>query len=215
MIYASQLFQSLPANGLFEDHFFLEQPVHQWVSQIRPALMQFFKQCPVDQRIFSSIPPGITLLGDVFIGKNVTLPPWGYIEGPTYIADGCQLRPNVYIRGQVIVGEGCILGNACEFKNALLLDHVQAPHFNYVGDSILGSHAHLGAGCILSNLRFDRQTVRMQALSGKKWDTGLQKLGGLLGDYAEAGCNAVLQPGACLFPNAKVFPCEAFRGTRA
>lgn len=215
MIYASQLFQSLPANGLFGDHFSLEQLVHQWVSQIRPALIQFFEQCPKDQRIFSPIPSGITLIGDVFIGKNVVLPPWGYIEGPTYIADGCQLRPNVYIRGQVIVGEGCVLGNACEFKNALLLDYVQAPHFNYVGDSILGSHAHLGAGCILSNLRFDRQTVRMQTLSGEKWDTGFKKLGSIFGDHAEAGCNAVLQPGACLFPRAKVFPCEAFRGTRA
>ena len=174
----------------------------------------FFKKTSKDARIFSEVPAQLYLKGDVYIGKNVSLPPYGYIEGPAYIGDNCVLRPSVYIRGNVIAWSDCVLGNSCEFKNALLLDHVQVPHFNYVGDSILGSHAHLGAGCILSNLRFDRQPVRMKDIDGQRFETGLKKLGGLLGDYAEAGCNAVLQPGACLFPNTKVFPCEAFGGTR-
>lgn len=214
MIFAKQLFQELPHNWIFSEYFSLEAPVFEWVRNISFALSDFFKKTHHDSRIFSEIPPQLYLNGDIYMGKNVCLPPYGYIEGPAYIGDNCELRPGVYIRGNFIAGTNCVLGNSCEFKNALLLDHVQVPHFNYVGDSILGSHAHLGAGCILSNLRFDRKPVCMRDATGIKFETGLKKLGGLLGDYAEAGCNAVLQPGTCLFPKTKVFPCEAFGGTR-
>ena len=214
MIFAEQLFRELPEGWIFGEYLSLELPIFEWVRNISIALNDFFKKTSKDARIFSEVPAQLYLKGDVYIGKNVSLPPYGYIEGPAYIGDNCVLRPSVYIRGNVIAWSDCVLGNSCEFKNALLLDHVQVPHFNYVGDSILGSHAHLGAGCILSNLRFDRQSVRMKDIDGKRFETGLKKLGGLLGDYAEAGCNAVLQPGACLFPNTKVFPCEAFGGTR-
>ncbi len=214
MIYPNQLFKNIPASWIFRDNFSLEIPVHEWLPKINTALTIFFSQYSPKQRIFSEIPPQVFIKGDVYIGKNVSLPPFGYIEGPTYIDDHCVLRPGVYIRGNVIVGSHCTLGNSCEFKNSLLLDHVQVPHFNYVGDSILGSYSHLGAGCILSNLRFDRQPVNMRTISGEKYNTGLKKLGAILGDYAEAGCNAVLQPGTCLFPNQKVYPCESFSGTR-
>lgn len=214
MIFARQLFRELPDTWIFGEYLSLELPVFEWVRNISFALLDFFKKPPQFSRIFSDIPPHFYIKGDVYIGENVDLPPYGYIEGPAYIGANCTLRPGVYIRGNFIAWQNCILGNSCEFKNALLLDHVQVPHFNYVGDSILGSHAHLGAGCILSNLRFDRQPVRMKDVTGQSFETGLKKLGGLLGDYAEAGCNAVLQPGACLFPGTKVFPCEAFGGTR-
>lgn len=214
MIYASQLFLEIENSWIFKNDFNLEFPVYEWLPGIAVALKKFFEKQPKDQCVFSEIPPQLYINGDVYIGKNVQLPPFGYIEGPAYIGEGCVLRPGVYIRGNVIAGTGCVLGNSCEFKNSLLLDHVQVPHFNYVGDSILGSHAHLGAGCILSNLRFDRQPVCMRDTAGIKFPTGLKKLGGILGDYAEAGCNSVLQPGACLLPHTKIFPCESFNGTR-
>ena len=213
-IRVSQLFQSLPEHWSFKEFFSWEQPIHTWLPLIAEALRQFFAECKPSQRIRSKLPPNLSVTGDVYIGRNVFLPPFGTVEGPAYIDDDCILRQNVYIRGNVIVGRGCILGNSCEFKNSLLLEHVQAPHFNYVGDSILGNGSHLGAGCILSNLRLDQQCVCMQTPTGEYIPTGLRKLGAVLGDGAQAGCNSVLQPGSCLFPNAVVYPCESFNGTR-
>ena len=214
MIYAHQLFQSVPHDWPFAKFFSLTQPVHEWIPVIAQALHSFFNACPLDQRIHSTIPQRLVVQGDVYIGERVLLPQAGTLIGPLYIGDECELRPNIYLRGNVIVGKQCVLGHACELKNTLLLDHAQVSHRNYVGDSILGTGAHLGAGCVLSNLRFDGQEVWMHAPDGQKFPTGLKKLGGIMGDYAEAGCNSVLCPGACLFPHAKVFPCESFRGTR-
>ena len=213
-IRASQLFLAPPEHWSFKDIFSLKQPIHTWIPLIEEALRQFFAKCESSQRIHSELPPHLTVNGDVYIGRNVSLPPFGTIEGPAYIGDECILRSGVYIRGNVIVGRGCVLGNSCEFKNSLLLEHVQVPHFNYVGDSILGNGAHLGAGCILSNLRLDQKPVCMQTPIGELIPTGLKKLGAILGDGAQAGCNSVLQPGSCLFPNAVVYPCESFKGTR-
>ena len=213
-IRASQLFQGLPEHWAFKEVFSLEQPIHTWLPLIAEALRQFFAKCEPSQRIRSKLPPHLSVTGDVYIGRNVSLPSFGTIEGPACIDDECILRPSVYVRGNVIVGRGCVLGNSCEFKNSLLLEHVQVPHFNYVGDSILGNGAHLGAGCILSNLRLDQQCVCMRTPTGEKIPTGLKKLGAILGDGAQAGCNSVLQPGSCLFPNAVVYPCESFKGTR-
>lgn len=214
MIHASQLFNEIKKDWIFSNFFDLKQPIYKWLPNIALALKAFFEKTPLEKRIFSPIPKNFTIEGDVFIGENVKLPSFGTLQGPAYIAKNCELRPSIYIRGSVIVGENCILGNSCEFKNALLLDRVQVPHFNYVGDSILGTGAHLGAGAILSNLRFDRQPIFMRDINNDPFQTGLKKLGAILGDYAEVGCNAVLQPGSCLFPQTKVFPCEAFKGTR-
>ena len=213
-IHASQLFQGLPKHWAFKEAFSFEQPIHTWLPLIAEALRRFFAECEPSQRIRSKLPPHLSVTGDVYIGRNVSLPPFGTIEGPAYIDDACILRPSVYVRGNVIVGRGCVLGNSCEFKNSLLLEHVQAPHFNYVGDSILGNGAHLGAGCILSNFRLDQKPVCMQTPTGELIPTGLRKLGAVLGDGAQTGCNSVLQPGSCLFPNAVVYPCESFKGTR-
>ena len=214
MIHASQLFNEIKDNWIFNDFFDLKQPVYEWLPNIQLALKAFFAKTPLENRIYSPIPQNFIIEGDVFIGENVRLPALGTIQGPAYIGNHCELRPGVYIRGNVIIEESCVLGNSCEFKNALLLDRVQVPHFNYVGDSILGTGAHLGAGAILSNLRFDRQPISMRDINNDPFPTGLKKLGAILGDYAEVGCNAVLQPGSCLFPQTKVFPCEAFKGTR-
>jgi bifunctional N-acetylglucosamine-1-phosphate-uridyltransferase/glucosamine-1-phosphate-acetyltransferase GlmU-like protein len=133
------------------------------------------------------------------------LPPGAQAEGWVYV------HPSVKIRGNVIVGEGCVLGNSCEFKNCLLMDSVQVPHFNYVGDSILGNGVHLGAGAILSNFRLDQQPIVLH-LPDLTVETGLRKFGAILGDRAEVGCNAVLQPGTLLGPRALVMPAMAFGG---
>jgi NDP-sugar pyrophosphorylase family protein len=115
------------------------------------------------------------------------------------------------VRGNVIVGEGCVLGNACEYKNCLLMDGVATPHYNYVGDSILGNRAHLGAGVICSNYRLDHREVLVRE-GETLHQTGLRKFGAILGDAAEVGCNAVLNPGTLLGPRALVMPSMAFGG---
>ena len=157
------------------------------------------------------IPPGVHLEGRVWLHPSVKLPAYATIIGPAWIGARTEIRPGAFIRGNVITGEGCVLGNASEFKNCLLLDGVQAPHFNYVGDSILGNGAHLGAGAICSNLRLDQGEVTVK-LADRTVKTGLRKFGAVLGDKAEVGCNAVLNPGTLLGPRALVMPCMAFGG---
>ena len=157
------------------------------------------------------IPPGVQIEGKVWLHPSVKLPAYAVIQGPAYIGANTQIRPGAYLRGNVITGENCVLGNSCEYKNCLLLDGVQTPHFNYVGDSILGNGAHLGAGVICSNLRLDQGEVTLKLPAGTV-GTGLRKFGAILGDKAEVGCNAVLNPGTLLGPRALVMPCTAFGG---
>jgi NDP-sugar pyrophosphorylase family protein len=157
------------------------------------------------------VPPGVHVEGSVWLGEGVRLPPYATLIGPAWIGPGTEIRPGAYVRGNVMVGAGAVLGNACEFKHCLLLDGVQAPHFNYVGDSILGERAHLGAGVICSNLRLDQQEVTVRLPEGVV-STGLRKFGAVLGDEAEVGCNAVLNPGTILGKRALVMPATAFGG---
>jgi acetyltransferase-like isoleucine patch superfamily enzyme len=154
---------------------------------------------------------GLEVLGPVWMAPGVTLPPYGSLQGPCYLGPQTQLRPGVLIRGHVISGKGCVLGHACEYKNAILLNDVQTPHYNYVGDSVLGSCSHLAAGAILANLRLDEQPVWASTPQGRV-DTGRRKCGSFLGDEAQVGCNAVLQPGTVLGRGAVVFPLVAFAG---
>ncbi len=133
------------------------------------------------------------------------------IKGPAIIGRNCQIRHNAYIREHVIIGDNCVVGNSTEVKNALLFNHAVAPHFNYVGDSILGCKAHLGAGVVLSNVKSLPGNVTVE-VEGKPLDTGLRKFGALLGDGAEVGCNAVLNPGSIIGRGAVVYPCANWRG---
>jgi NDP-sugar pyrophosphorylase family protein len=160
------------------------------------------------------MPPGVHVEGFIHLGEGVTLPAYATLIGPIWIGAGTQIRPGAFIRGNVITGEGCVLGNASEFKNCLLMDRVQAPHFNYVGDSILGNRSHLGAGAICSNLRLDQKNVVVHLHEGSV-NTGLKKFGAVLGDEAEVGCNAVLNPGTLLGPRSMVMPSIAFGGILA
>ena len=209
MFKASDLFD-FPESLPFSTFFRPDSAPWEWLPSIKEALAGFdFPEHATD------LPTGLALSGDVFIHPSVQLPAFGSIQGPTYIGEGCELRPGVFIRGFVIAGKGCVLGNSCEFKNCLLLDGVQVPHFSYVRDSVLGNAAHLGAGVICSNLRLDQATVPVILPDGSKQDTGLRKLGALVGDRAEVGCNSVLNPGTVLGKRALVMPSMAFRGTLA
>ena len=155
--------------------------------------------------------PGATIGSKVFIGEGTTVEPGAMIQGPAIIGRNCQIRHNAYIREHVIVGDDCLVGNATELKNAILFNHAVAPHFNYVGDSILGHRAHLGAGVILSNFRSFPGNVTVEK-DGAPFDTGLRKFSALIGDGAEVGCNSVLNPGSIIGRGAVIYPGVNWRG---
>lgn len=147
----------------------------------------------------------------IWIAKDAEVFPSAYIGAPCVIDRGAQVRHCAFIRGSAIVGKGAVVGNSVELKNALLFDGVQTPHYNYVGDSVLGYKAHMGAGSITSNVKSDRSLVRVHDPAGAI-DTGRKKLGAILGDYAEIGCNSVLNPGTVIGRHSSVYPGSSVRG---
>ncbi len=154
---------------------------------------------------------GYTKYSDnVLIGKDVKIYPTATIEGPTIIGSGSEIRPGAFIRGSVITGENCVLGNSSEFKNCILLKNVQAPHYNYVGDSIMGNFTHLGAGSICSNLKTDKKNIVIHG--DKDYSTGLRKIGAILADYADVGSGCVLNPGTVIGKSTSVYPVNSLRG---
>lgn len=154
---------------------------------------------------------GAVIEGDVFIGEGSVIEPHVYLKGPAWIGKNCQIRHGAYLRGNVIVGDHCVLGNSCEFKNSLLLNEVQVPHFAYVGDSILGYRVHLGSGVTLSNLKMTQGNVEL-ITDRNKIDTGLRKFGAVLGDYAEVGCHSVLNPGSVIGRHTIIYSSVSWRG---
>lgn len=147
---------------------------------------------------------------NIWISKTVTIPDNVTIKGPCIIDHNAEIRPGAFIRGNVIIGKNSVLGNSCEMKNAILYDNVQVPHFNYVGDSILGEFAHMGAGSITSNIKSDKTNV---VIKGKeKMETNLRKVGAFLGNNVEIGCNSVLNPGTIIGCNTIVYPLTMVRG---
>ncbi len=203
---ASEFFALPPSLARFAQFFPATATPWDWLKQIGAALAGL-EPNPAGPKI----PPGVHIEGAVWLHASVKLPPFAVIQGPAWIGANSQIRPGAFIRGNVIAGENCVLGNSSEFKNCLLLDGVQAAHFNYVGDSLLGNGAHLGAGVICSNLRLDQGEV-MVRLPNATLGTGLKKFGAVIGDRAEIGCNAVLNPGSLIGPRALVMPCTAFSG---
>jgi len=155
--------------------------------------------------------PGATIGEKVFIGEGTIIENGAMIKGPAIIGRNCQIRHNAYLRENVIIGDGCVVGNSSELKNSLLFNGAQAPHFNYIGDSILGHKAHLGAGVKISNFKLFPGNIFVD-VDGVPFDTGLRKFGALLGDRAEAGCNAVLNPGSILGRGAVIYPNVFWRG---
>lgn len=148
---------------------------------------------------------GVLVSKNAVISKNATL------CAPAIIGHGCEIRTGAFIRGAVIIGENAVVGNSCEIKNSILFDNVQVPHFNYVGDSILGYRAHTGAGVITSNVKCDESHVTIKG-EGVIIETGLKKFGAMLGDFSEIGCNSVLNPGTVIGRNTTVYPLSSVRG---
>jgi acetyltransferase-like isoleucine patch superfamily enzyme len=155
---------------------------------------------------------GVAFIGpEVYIGEGTVVEDGVMIKGPAWIGRNCRIRHNAYLREDVIVGDDCVLGNSCEFKNAWLFNRVQVPHFSYVGDSVLGFRAHLGAGVKVSNVKLDGRPVVVEA-EGQRFDTGRRKFGALVGDRVDIGCNAVLNPGTILGRGSVVYPNVNWRG---
>lgn len=154
---------------------------------------------------------GYTLLREgILVGQNVTIADTATILPPAVIGEGTEIRPGAYLRGNVITGKNCVIGNSSEIKNSILLDKVDVPHYNYVGDSVLGNHAHMGAGSILSNLKSDGKNVVIHF--DTEIETGLRKIGSFLGDGADIGCGCVLNPGTIVGKNTSVYPLTPLRG---
>ena len=147
----------------------------------------------------------------VFIGEGTVVEDGVMIKGPAIIGKNCRIRHNAYLRENVIIGDDCVVGNSTEIKNSLLFNHAVAPHYNYVGDSILGHKAHLGAGVKISNFKMFPGNIEVE-LDGQPFNTGLRKFGALLGDGAEVGCNAVLNPGSIIGRGAVIYPNVFWRG---
>ena len=153
-----------------------------------------------------------TKKGDnIWIHKSVTIAPTATLNGPLIIDEGTEVRPGAFIRGKVIVGKNCVVGNSTELKNVVLFNTVQVPHYNYVGDSILGTHSHMGAGSITSNVKSDKTLVVVKD-GDERIETGLKKFGAMLGDYVEVGCNSVLNPGTMIGRHTNVYPLSCVRG---
>ena len=147
----------------------------------------------------------------VYVGYGTVIENGVTIKGPAWIGSNCELRSGCYLRENVIVGDNVVLGNSCEFKNCVVFNGAQIPHFNYVGDSILGHKAHLGAGVILSNVKLDRSEISVR-FESQLIPTGLRKFGAIIGDRTEIGCNTVINPGSILGRDSLVYPLTHFGG---
>ncbi|MDR2735585.1 MAG: UDP-N-acetylglucosamine diphosphorylase [Puniceicoccales bacterium] len=202
---AKDFFQFPENFGHFREYFSLDQAPWEWLVMIKIAL---------EEKNLANQPlgvyGGVSLGRNVYIHPSVRLPHFATLGDNVFIDEGTELRPGAYIRDNVILGRGCVIGNSCELKNSILMDYVQIPHFNYVGDSIIGNYCHLGAGAVLANLRLDKKCVNVLEKS-----TGLRKFGAILGDHAQVGCNSVLNPGSILHKNAMVSASMAFSGVLA
>ena len=187
-----------------------------------PYLVELFDRCRYPWELLPVLKSYITELTkkgltgfekigeNILIGKHVKIYDSAVIEGPTIIGEGTEIRPGAFIRGSVITGKDCVVGNSTELKNCILLDRVQVPHYNYVGDSVLGNRAHMGAGAVCSNLKADGKMVVIHGDS--EYETGMRKIGGILADGADVGCGCVLNPGTVIGKNTSVYPLNALRG---
>jgi len=191
-----------------EHRMLFENAVNAWdaLKQIS-SYLKFRLQPAVNGRLVGK--PFIS--NAVFIGQGTVIEQGAMIKGPAWIGENCEIRNGCYIRENVIVGNGAVLGNSCEFKNCIVFDEAQVPHFNYVGDSIIGYKGHLGAGVILSNVKLDHSEITISDKGGLI-PTGLKKFGAIIGDHAEIGCNSVLSPGSIIGRNTIIYPGTQWRG---
>ena len=149
---------------------------------------------------------------DIWVAKSATVFESAYLHGPLIIDEGAEVRHCAFIRGNAIVGKNSVVGNSTELKNVVLFNNVQVPHYNYVGDSVLGFKSHMGAGSITSNVKSDKTLVVVKNRDGEKIETGLKKFGAMLGDNVEVGCGSVLNPGTVIGPRSNIYPLSPVRG---
>ncbi|MBQ3890672.1 MAG: UDP-N-acetylglucosamine pyrophosphorylase [Lachnospiraceae bacterium] len=173
------------------------------LPKIKDFILEFAKTLSPDEYDYKG--------DNVWIAKSAKIYPNNYIAGPCIIGPETEVRPGAFIRGNALVGEGCVVGNSTELKNVILFNKVQVPHYNYVGDSILGFKAHMGAGSITSNVKSDKKLVVVHN-EGENIETGLKKFGAMLGDNVEVGCNSVLNPGTVICKESNVYPTSCVRG---
>lgn len=185
----------------FKEWFDSHEYPWEMLPEIKGLILSLIEQGLPD---FTELKPG------VWVGKDVKIADTATIEAPTVIGHGTEIRPGAYIRGSVITGSNCVIGNSTELKNCVLLDKVQVPHYNYVGDSVLGNHAHMGAGSICSNLKSDGKPVVIHGDTDLA--TGLRKIGGILADDADIGCGCVVNPGTVIGKGTSVYPLTSLRG---
>jgi len=198
-IFVSDLFSEIPT--LLRPFF--ENVTYPWeiVPEIKSIIARLIKTGLL----------GYTEIRDgVFVGKNVKISPSAEIIPPTIIGDNTEIRHGAFLRGNVIIGCECVIGNSTEIKNSILFDRVAAPHYNYIGDSILGCGAHMGAGAIASNLKSDKSLITVKGKA--RYETGLKKLGAILGDRAEIGCGCVMNPGTVVGRYTSIYPLTSVRG---
>lgn len=149
----------------------------------------------------------------IWVARTAKIAPTAYLGAPCIIGPDTEVRHCAFIRGAALVGSGCVVGNSVELKNVILFDRVQVPHYNYVGDSILGYRSHMGAGSLTSNVKSDKTLVCVHTPEGGSIPTGLKKFGAMLGDFVEVGCNSVLNPGTVIGPHTNIYPLSCVRGT--
>ncbi len=201
---------------LFPHHFFnLTSFQHAFLFQEKPVwlalkeLEVFFHHVELG-KIECNVPSSVTLINPklISIGKGTRIQPGAYIEGPCLIGRNCEVRHLAYVRSYVLMGDGCVVGHATEVKRAIFLNGAKAPHFNYVGDSILGNQVNLGAGVICANYRLDQEEVTI-CVGKEILKTGFKKLGAIIGDATFIGCHTVLNPGLLLRKNSKIGPLKS------
>ncbi len=173
------------------------------LPKIKDFVIELSKTLPKDE--YTEMSEGVFIANDAIIDPKATILP------PTVIGHKTEVRPGAYIRGSALIGDGAVIGNSTEIKNAIIFDGVQIPHYNYVGDSILGYKSHCGAGVVASNFKLDHTPVKLR-VGDEVYETGLRKFGCILGDFAEVGCNSVLYPGTIVGRNSLVYPLTSVRG---
>ncbi|PLX15610.1 MAG: UDP-N-acetylglucosamine pyrophosphorylase [Candidatus Muiribacterium halophilum] len=196
--------QELVSLSQFPYSYIFSDIDHIWdiLPLINEKILSLLEELKYDMK---EIKPG------VLIGEGTTISPTATILGPAIIGKNVEIRHGAFIRQNVIIGDNAVIGNSCEIKNSILFNNAQIPHFNYVGDSVIGFQAHIGAGVILSNVKSIKGNVNV-IFNGQKIDTNLRKFGAILGDFSEIGCNTVLNPGTIIGREAVVYPLSKVRG---
>lgn len=176
---------------------------HLALPRIKEFIISLSQTLPKEE--YTEVSDGVFIANDATVAESATILP------PTIIGHKCEIRTGAFIRGSVLIGNGAVIGNSTEIKNAIIFDGVQLPHYNYVGDSILGYRTHLGAGAIISNFKLDHKSVNITS-NGEKLNTELRKFGAMLGDFSEVGCNSVIFPGTIVGKHCLIYPLSAVRG---